>query len=418
MATEQANTAGELADREWPDVTATERDRRWREVRWRMDLAGLDCLLVWGNESKWESALANNRYLTGRVAPGCVLFPLDGDPVIWSGFPHDVTKWGALAGGWVEDVRSGQSTTNNIVETLRDRGFANAAIGIVGFGETRPRVIPEAVPFQQFSHIASALDSARFVEAGWLIEQTRIIKGPEEVACIRKSAELAKAMADALIASARPGVRETEVYADMLHANLHGGGEEDMIWISSGAVPPPHGKRPPASHRVLEAGDIVVCEYHACYKGYLTGAEVSVCLGEPKPEYQRIHEVCVETQKSGIAAMKPGNLIEDAVHAFRKPIIDAGFGSVECGFHGHGLASPEFPSCMYGGTAGSWQKHAYARMPTIEFQPNMVFATASDIYDPDWNKDTGLMMGRTVLITADGPEEITGIPLEPEMIVV
>jgi hypothetical protein len=28
------------------------------------------------------------------------------------------------------------------------------------------------------------------------------------------------------------------------------------------------------------------------------------------------------------------------------------------------------------------------------------------------------MMGRTVLITANGPEEITGIPLEPEMIVV
>ncbi len=118
MATEQANTAGELADREWPDVTATERDRRWREVRWRMDLAGLDCLLVWGNESKWESALANNRYLTGRVAPDCVLFPLDGDPAIWSGFPTDVTKWGALGGGWVEDVRSGQSTTNNILENL------------------------------------------------------------------------------------------------------------------------------------------------------------------------------------------------------------------------------------------------------------------------------------------------------------
>jgi len=73
---------------------------------------------------------------------------------------------------------------------------------------------------------------------------------------------------------------------------------------------------------------------------------------------------------------------------------------------------------MYGGTAGSWQKHAYARMPAIEFQENMVFATASDIYDPDWNKDTGLMMGRTVVITAEGPEEVTGIPLEPEMIVV
>ena len=73
---------------------------------------------------------------------------------------------------------------------------------------------------------------------------------------------------------------------------------------------------------------------------------------------------------------------------------------------------------MYGGTAGSWQKHAYARMPAIEFQENMVFATASDIYDPGWNEDTGLMMGRTVVITDKGAEEITGISLDPEMIVV
>ncbi len=54
-------------------------------------------------------------------------------------------------------------------------------------------------------------------------------------------------------------------------------------------------------------------------------------------------------------------------------------------------------------------------MPTIEFRENMVFATASDIYDPGWNEDTGQMMGRTVVITDKGPEEITGIPLKPEM---
>ena len=244
MTRARVATEWESQGEDWPGLTEAERDRRWREVRWRMDLAGLDCLLVWGNESKWQSALANNRYLTGRVAPGCVLFPLDSEPVIWSGFPHDVTKWGALAGGWVEDVRSGHSITENIIETLRDLRLANGAIGVVGFGETRPRVIPETVPYQQFSGITSALSGARFVEAGWLLEQARIIKGSEEIACIRKSAELAKAMADALIASAQPGVRETEVYADMLHANLRGGGEEDMIWISSGAVPPPHGKRP------------------------------------------------------------------------------------------------------------------------------------------------------------------------------
>ena len=51
MATVRPDTMGN-ADPVQPNLSTAERDRRWREVRWRMDLAGLDCLLVWGNESK------------------------------------------------------------------------------------------------------------------------------------------------------------------------------------------------------------------------------------------------------------------------------------------------------------------------------------------------------------------------------
>lgn len=401
-----------------PTLSDAERARRWSEVRWRMDLAGLDCLLIWGNESKWQSALANTRYVTGRPVPGMVMLPLDGDPVLWSGFPHDVTKWGAMASGWVRDIRAGQQTTSDIIACLKERGYEKANIGVVGFGETRPRVIPETVPYRQFHRIQAELPEANLVPAGWLLEEARMIKSEEEIALLVKSAELAKAMGEAMLETAKPGVREYEVYAAMLHACLSRGGEEDMIWLSSGAMPPPHAKRPPASMRVLERGDLLVCEYHACYLGYLTGAEISISIGEPRKEYQRIHEVCVESQRQGMSKMQPGAMLAEAVHAFRKPIMEAGLASVECGFHGHGLASPEFPSCMYGGDAGSWQDHPYARIPQIRFQENMVFATATDLYDPKWNKDTGLMLGRTVLITKDGPKELTGLPLEERLPVV
>src|SRR3546814_7884124 len=111
------------------------------------------------------------------------------------------------------------------------------------------------------------------------------------------------------------------------------------------------------SSDVCSSDLIVVCEYHARYKGYLTGAEISLSLGEPRREYKEIYKVCVASQKAGIAAMRPGNAFAEAVRGFRQPIIDAGFGSVECGLHGHGLASPEFPSTMYGGKSGAWEEH-------------------------------------------------------------
>lgn len=398
-----------------PELSLNERDRRWRDLRWRMDLAGLDCLLVWGNEAKWQSGLANTRYITGKPVPGVVLLPLEGDPVVWSGFPHDVTPWGALSGGWVSDVRAGQETTADIIKTIGDRKYGRGLIGVVGFGANRPRVITESVPYTQFGRIRSDLPDATFVDATWIAEQARLIKSDEEIALLRKSGELSYAMAKAMIDSAKPGVREYEVYANMLHAGLVNGGEEDMIWLSSAAVPPPHGKRPPPSFRKLEQGDILVCEYHAKYLGYLTGAEISVSIGKPDPLYRELHKACLESQTRGIAAMQPGRPMRDAVEGFRQPIIDAGFGSVECGLHGHGLASPEFPSCMYGGVGGEWHNHPYARVPEIEFKPGMAFGTASDLHDPKRNRNTGIMLGRTILITASGPEELTGIPFEQEL---
>ena len=78
--------------------------------------------------------------------------------------------------------------------------------------------------------------TARWPDLSELVERARLIKSPGEVACLLKSAELAKAMADALITSARQVVREMEIYAHMLHANLSRRGEEDMIWIGSNAI--------------------------------------------------------------------------------------------------------------------------------------------------------------------------------------
>jgi Xaa-Pro aminopeptidase len=42
----------------------------------------------------------------------------------------------------------------------------------------------------------------------------------------------------------------------------------------------------------------------------------------------------------------------------------------------------------------------------------MVFGTAADIFNPNWNQKTGLMLGDTVLITNDGPRKLTNVPLE------
>ena len=61
----------------YPILSIEERDRRWQNIQWKMDLHGLDCLLVWGNESKWKTALANIRYITNKIFKFCYVVQLD-----------------------------------------------------------------------------------------------------------------------------------------------------------------------------------------------------------------------------------------------------------------------------------------------------------------------------------------------------
>ena len=395
---------------EFPKLSIAERDRRYRAIRYKMDLAGLSGLLVWGNESKWKTALANVRYITNRILPGLVFFPREGDPIVWSGFPHGV-KSEATGERWVGDIRPG-GMTGDVIETLKSFGLAHERVGVIGFSNSRPQVVPDSVLYQPHSRILAEVPEVVFSDASGLLDELRMIKSPEEIRMLEKASALSDAMYEALVRSFRPGVRECKVYGDMLQALTAGGGEEDMIWLTTGRYPPPHATKPPSATRIAEPGDILVTEYHSNYGGYISGIEHSISIGEPDEEYKKIHQVCLEAQKRGIDAMRPGVLLADVVMAFRKPIEDAGMKFVECGIHGHGLGSPEFPSCMYGGSVGQWEWHPYAVIPPIALQENMVFGTASDVFNPDWKSDTGLMLGDSVLITADGPRRLCSSPME------
>ena len=96
----------------------------------------------------------------------------------------------------------------------------------------------------------------------------------------------------------------------------------------------------------------------------------------------------------------------------RTPVREAGMAYVELGICGHGLSSPEFPSCVFGGKGGMWDEHGLAQIAPITLQENMVFGTNVDVHDPRWNADTGLMLGDTIVVTKDGPRKLSRIPIE------
>ncbi|MFQ5911573.1 MAG: M24 family metallopeptidase [Nitrospinota bacterium] len=398
-----------------PQLSLAERDRRWAGLREAMGRRGLDCLLVWGTDRFYALGTANLRYLTHIAAKqGICCFPRRGDPVAFVENIHMYHPYPPylLSQDWVAEVRP-LTGIDALAGVVRDLGQARGRLGIVGYGSALQQHI---IAYQEYEALREALPGAELVDATDVLDELRLIKSPEEIALLERSGRLAAAMVEALLAAARPGVRECEVYAEMVRAHIAAGGEPYIFCFFS-ADPVDtceryllHARPQPLAPttRPLRAGDLVLTEFHASCGGYLTGVEFSAFVGPPPGELARVHAVAVESLQSGVERLRPGAPLREVWEAFRRPVQEAGMDYIECGFHGHGLGSPEFPTVVYKPEEPVLSGRG---LEAFTLRAGMVLALNIDINDPHWRKDVGIMLGDTVVVGEDGPRRLAEIPL-------
>ena len=177
-----------------------------------------------------------------------------------------------------------------------------------------------------------------------MMEKLRVVKSAEEIAALDKAAKLGDLMLAACRDTARPGVKECEVYAGMMEAMLANGGEEPTLFLwASDKHPYPHPFRVPTM-RPLESGDMIICEMHPKFGGYFTHVERTFCLGEPEPRYLDIYEALPRRLPARArACSSPARKSQPRWTRCATIITGSGFGICEAGIHGHGLASLEYP---------------------------------------------------------------------------
>lgn len=398
-----------------PRMSKRERDRRWAITRAQMALFGVEALLIWGNDRSNGCASANFRYITHIAGHGGIaIFPLSGHPVVFAGSTHTSipTSPFLYTQDWVDDIRP-LTGVRTVVSVLREMGLANARLGLVGYGGHGRDIIT----YQEYAELISGLPQVEFFNATGILEGARMRKSEEEVSMLRRAALVARAMLNVMIEESRPGMPECELYAKMVHEQIRLGGEPYVfICLSSGAVggerPLIHAQTQPfcPTTRRLQESDLIISEFHGSYGGYLAAVEASLFIGTPPLELTRMYDIAGEALRSGLEKFYPGVPLREVWEAIRKPVLDAGMDYVECGFHGHGLGSPEFPTVIHPSGKGSMAGQGLESVPLEE---NMVFGINIDIHDPAWRKDVGVMYGDTVLVTSNGPERLVGV--EPKL---
>ncbi|HXK26966.1 MAG TPA: Xaa-Pro peptidase family protein [Candidatus Binatia bacterium] len=402
-----------------PQLSLGERDRRWRAAGERMAAKAIDCLIVWGNTISQGLGMTNVRYLTqvGSWHGGVALFPHHGEVTLFSAPRHMSVPYNGYvaAQDWIQDLRP--YSMKSIIEEIKARGFERGRIGVVSYGNV---VAGNNLTYHDYLALQAGLPDAIFTDESEMIEELRRVKSAEEISMLEISGGIARKVVDTMIETAAPGVGENELYAAMIRTQLVEGAEPNIfILMSSGPIEGSetmrrrliHGNDQPLcpTRRKLEWGDIVICEFHVSYAGYLSAVEFTVVVGEPPKELRELHAVAVECLNAAVEKFRPGATVRDIATAMRAPVINRGLDYLELGFHNHGLSSADFPTIVY---KPGWGRMAFDDMADFALDENMIFGTNIDIHNPRWKTDVGVMFGDTVQVTSSGGRRLVGIPLD------
>ncbi len=224
----------------------------------------------------------------------------------------------------------------------------------------------------------------------------RMVKEPEELACMRRAAAIGDAAFDDVVKFMRPGLSENEVAA-RLETTMRALGSERPAFPTIVASGPrgslPHGV---ATEKLIVAGEFVTMDYGAVYQGYHSDMTRTVCVGKAGEKQRAIYDVVLAAQRLGVSLIRPGVSGKAVDAAVRERIKAAGYGEN----FGHGL-----------GHSLGLEIHEEPRLSSAStcesLEPSMIVTVEPGVYLPGWG---GLRIEDTVLVTESGAELLTHSP--------
>jgi Xaa-Pro aminopeptidase len=244
---------------------------------------------------------------------------------------------GVRTTSWIEDVRAwpaprpADDGVSLVVDALRQlagpRGRVAAEIG----PEMRVQM-----PVGDFLRIRETL-LGPLLDAGPVIRPVRMVKSALEVARVRRIAQLASEAFARLPAQLRPGLTERDV-ARVLHGLLIELEADTVPYLVpvSGAHGYEQINMGPTDRR-LEAGDLLIIDVGATWRGYFCDFDRNFALGRATDETRAAYARVFEATEAGLGAVRPGRTAAEVWRAMATVADPEGRADTPVGRMGHGL---------------------------------------------------------------------------------
>jgi Xaa-Pro aminopeptidase len=181
------------------------------------------------------------------------------------------------------------------------------------------------------------LPDALLLNADSVLSDLGWVKDNAELINIEKACQIADRSFERILAIIKPGVRESDVAAELEYQMLMLGSERpafETIIASGYRAAMPHGV---ASRKRIEKGDFVTLDFGATVGGSVSDITRTIVVGKATPRHKKIYSIVLRAQLAGIRRVKAGINAKLVDAACRVPIARAGYGKNFGHSTGHGI---------------------------------------------------------------------------------
>lgn len=262
----------------------------------------------------------------------------------------------------------------------------------------------------------------QFVSLGHVVHEMRLFKSSQELKAMRRAAKIAAEAHKRAMAVCRPGMREYQVEAELLHCFMQHGARAPAYPSIVGSGANSCILHYTENTATMKDGDLLLIDAGAEYDYYASDVTRTFPVGGEFSEAQRLaYEIVLEAQAAAIAEVRPGNgwnePHEAAVEVITRGLVDLGilkgrlrklidaeaYRPYYMHKTGHWLGMDVHDVGDYK-LADEWRIFEPGMVTTIE--PGLYFAASiRDLPQAWWN--IGIRIEDDVLVTETGHEVLT-----------
>jgi Xaa-Pro aminopeptidase len=267
---------------------------------------------------------ANMLYFAGFPGAACLLFPRDGENML---YVYGVNYEQAKAEGkdfQIELVKRDENLAAKVAAKIKEFGIKKLAFDTLSIENYRG--------FAKFLRGKTKLEPQ-----GKLVWELRKVKDAEEIELMRKAGKLTCEGMKTAYEIIKPGIREYEAAAEIEYAMRRKGswGTAFETIVASGTRSAyPHGG---CTDREIRESDLVVVDIGATYCYYRSDMTRTLVAGKPSEKQKRLYKIVKKAQQKAVQAVKPKAKAKDIDTTARKIIEEAGYGEYFVHGLGHGV---------------------------------------------------------------------------------